>query len=249
MLNENKINRIIRESIDNFLITESIPSKRLARFFSEHGGVERKCSQDGLGDVTDDQIVSLNEFDNWNDAYDYFYKLRRKNPAKLITMYKAKDGTTAVATFDDSVETTVTWGGVRTKKAGDRAWMRDRDPYYKRNDIYYYGGGREVPANDFGLRTNVNYKGALEDLENSKKRHIDYYTPKSPVDNRSKLKKLLGIGKSKFPSKEEIEAGKKKGEDEYNAWRERELQHMKDYLNNHWKWHRRDWMKDKPRQW
>lgn len=253
MVSDRTIRRILRESIDDLLLIESIPSKMLSDYFSQHGGVNRQYSQDGLGDVTDDQIAYMQKYKTRQEATDFLWKIRRdpKYNKYFPTVYTAKDGTSAVVFFDrNKVDTGLNWGGEHFKKLSDRIWRDDHDPNAKnqKNDVYYYGGGNQVPTNDFGLRTNANYKGLLNDLEGAKERFKDYYTPKAPRDDRGKFKRFFGIDKPKKPSKSDIEAGRQKGEDEYNAWRDREHKHMKDYLNKHWRWHRRG-VKDGPRTW
>lgn len=252
MISDSKLNKILREAIDR-LLTESIPSKMLSRYFSEHGGVDGRYPQDGLGDVTDDQIAYVKRYNTRREATDFLWSIRR-NPkySKLFgRVYTANDGTAALVFFDrDKVDTGLNWGGEHFKKSSDRIWRDEHDPNAKnqKNDVYYYGGGDYVPANDFGLRTNKDYKGKLDDVERAAERFEDFYTPKSPRDDRGKFKRFFGIDKPKKPSKPDIEAGRQKGRDEYNAWREREHKHMKDYLNGNWRWHRRG-AKDGPRKW
>lgn len=257
MISDSKLSQIIRESI-NSLLTEAIPSKELSQYFAQHGGVDRRWPQEGLGDAMDDQISYTRPFKNREEAVSFIQGIR-KNPQyfKLFPrIYTANDGTALVTFFDRSkIKTGTNWGGEHFKKSSERIWRDEHDPNAKRqkNDVYYYGGEPHriygnVPANDFGLWTNGDYKHRLNDLEASKERFKDFYTPKKPNDDRGRLKRFFGIGKPKNPTKKEIEAGRQKGEDEYNAWRDREHQHMKDYLNNHWRWHRRG-VKDGPRQW
>lgn len=252
MISNDRLSKILRESIDR-LLTESIPSERLSDFFSQHGGVNRQYPQDGLGDVTDDQIVSMYTYDTIHDAENSAWKMRRNPKYREFfpCVYTANDGTSVVTLFDrNKVKTGHNWGGEHFKKSSDRIWRDDHDTNAKnqKNDVYYYGGGNHVPTNDFGLRTNANYKGLLSDLEGAKGRFRDFHTPKAPRDDRGKFKKFFGIDKPKVPTKADIEAGIQKGDDEYNAWRDREHKHMKDYLNNNWRWHRRS-VKDGPRKW
>lgn len=253
-LSESILKQIIDESVKKVL-NESFKSNTLRGWFKQHGGVNREYSTDGLGDVTDDQIAYTQEYKTWRDAANFAWDARRnpKYQRYFIKPYVANDGTALVAFYDRSkVKTGLNWGGENFKKLSDRKWRDDQDPNAKnpKNDVYYYGGQPHriygnVPANDFGLMTNADYKGRLNDLKNAKQRYIDYYTPEQPTDNRGKLKKFFGIGK---PSKKDVEAGRQKGEEEYNAWRQKELEHMKNYLNNNWRWHRRG-IKDGPRQW
>lgn len=258
MINDKRISQIIQESI-NSLLTEAIPSKELSQYFAQHGGVDRQWQQDGLGDATDDQIAYIRPYNSRKEASNFIWSIR-KDPrySKLFPrIYTANDGTAVIAFFDRSkINTGVNWGGEHFKKTSERIWRDEHDPNAKRqeNDTYYYGGAPRriygnVPANDFGLWTNADYKHRLNDLEAAKERFKDYYTPKTPNDDRSKFKKFFGIGGPKKPTKKEVEAGRQKGEDEYKAWRDREAKHMKDYLNNSpWRWHRRS-VKDGPRQW
>lgn len=252
MVDNNRILRIIKEEVDR-LLTESIPSEMLSKYFSEHGGVDRNYPQDGLGDVTDSQIAYIKRYNTRREATDFLWGIRRDPKYNKLfgRVYTANDGTAALVFFDrDKVDTGLNWGGEHFKKSSDRIWRDDHDTNAKnqKNDVYYYGGGNHVPTNDFGLRTNANYKGLLSDLEGAKGRFRDFYTPKAPRDDRGKFKKFFGIDKPKAPTKADIEAGIQKGDDEYNAWRDREHKHMKDYLNNNWRWHRRS-VKDGPRKW
>lgn len=253
MISNDRLSKILRESIDR-LLTESIPSERLSNFFSQHGGVNRQYPQDGLGDVTDDQIVSMYTYDTIHDAENSAWKMRRNPKYREFfpCVYTANDGTSVVTLFDrNKVKTGHNWGGEHFKKFSDRIWRDDHDPNAKnqKNDVYYYGGGEHVPTNDFGLRTNTNYRGRLEDIENTRERYKDYYTPKAPRDDRGKFEKFFGLNRPKNPTRDEIDAGRQKGEEAFNTLRKNAEKDRKDYLNRHYKWHRRDFTKDKPREW
>ena len=256
-LSEARLKQIINESVEKVL-NESFKSNSLRSWFKQHGGVNKQYSTDGLGDVTDDQIAYTQEYQNWREAYNFVWN-GRKSPNYMryfIKMYVANDGAALVVFYDrNKVETGSNWGGENFKKLSKRKWRDDQDPNAKnqKNDVYYYGGQPHrmygnVPANDFGLWTDANYKGSIEDLKRAKQRYIDYYTPETKPDNRGLFKRLFNIDNPHNPTQKEIEAGRQKGEEEYRKWRENQAKHMKDYLNNNWKWHRRG-IKDGPRQW
>lgn len=220
-LTESDLHKIVSNTV-NKVISEAIPSKMMSDYFSNHGGVDAETwSADGLGDVTDDQIAFMREFNSHREAMDFIYSI--KNDPKFrpyfTKLYKARDGKAIVVFFDrKKVKTGIHWGGESFKKKSDRIWRDDHDinAARQKNDIYYYGGGqRRVPANDFGLYRNGDYKAQLDDINKAREKYME----------------------------------RPNGEEEYNKWRNDSLKDMKRYLNNNWRWYRRDFFNDKPREW
>ena len=180
-------------------ITEAFKSNELRQWFKLHGGVKRlytepeysnlkdkRVFQDGLGDITDDDIVYLEEFNDFNEAMKKRYELIASNPYTRqrsdwdmkahFTIYKANDGTCLLVGIDrQKVEIGTTWGGEKTKKTADRmmrnGWnMKTRsNRYVDDSDTYYYSD----KGNYFGLKTNRNYKGLQSDNERRKEHMSD----------------------------------------------------------------------------
>jgi len=186
-LNEEKLNRIIKENLRK-IISESFKSDSLRSWFKEHGGVmnryegeeydylkDKRVRQDGLGDVSDEDILSVREFDDYNDACNYCWSLNHPKSKygngnlpfdnkALYTVYRAKDGSSVVVGLDkNKVETTTTWGGEMTKKTGDRIWANGWNPktrsnrYVDDSDRYYYSRDGQY----FGLHNNDNFHGKM----------------------------------------------------------------------------------------
>ena len=161
-------------------IDESFKSNELRGWFKLHGGVKKiydeypqmNVPQDGLGDITDNDIMYLEEFGNVKDAENRLWHLNndRDNNGKrsafsnknLYTIYKANDGYCLVVGLDkDRIETGLNWGGEHTKKTSDRIWRDDKDPesyrvgkYVDDKDKYYYGKKGQY----FGVRSNKDFK-------------------------------------------------------------------------------------------
>ena len=180
-------------------ITEAFKSNELRQWFKLHGGVKRlytepeysnlkdkRVFQDGLGDITDDDIVYLEEFNDFNEAMKKRYELIASNPYTRqrsdwdmkahFTIYKANDGTCLLVGIDrQKVEIGTTWGGEKTKKTANRmmrnGWnMKTRsNRYVDDSDTYYYSD----KGNYFGLKTNRNYKGLQSDNERRKEHMSD----------------------------------------------------------------------------
>lgn len=175
-------------------INEAFKSNQLRSWFNEHGGVmnrfdgdwiDNRVRQDGLGDVGDDDIVYMQEFDDFNAAVNKKHELTRPDSYRrrsdidmkaFFVVYRAKDGSCLLVGFDrNKVESGITWGGETTKKTADRkmtnGWnFKNRsDRYADDSDTYYYG----KKGNYFGLHTNQDYKGKMEDNKNIRDRMTD----------------------------------------------------------------------------
>lgn len=179
-------------------MNESIKSSTLKQWFNEHGGVKRlyddekygnlidkRVRQDGLGDVTDGDIIYTEEFGDENDAFEKMWQL--KKPSRrgersdldmraMFTVYKANDGSCLLVGLDrNTVETGPTWGGEMTKKTADRirnnGWnfKTRNNRYVDDSDTYYYGGRGRY----FGLKTNSDYKGKMKDNKRIKSQMSD----------------------------------------------------------------------------
>lgn len=203
-IKESQLQNIIKECIDNVLtesiLNESFKSSRLKDWFKNHGGVmnryegsdydfliDKRVSQDGLADVTDDDILSMEEFNDYNKACEYCWSLNhpksKYNNSRLpfddkvlYTIYRAKDGSSVVVGLDKSrVPTRTTWGGEVTKKTGDRIMSNGwnfktrNNRYYDDKDTYNYHGKSKY----FGVNDNEGYKGKMSDNQNIKSRMSD----------------------------------------------------------------------------
>ena len=170
-------------------INEAFKSNQLRQWLKEHGGVknryndeqysdliDKRVMQDGLGDVSDDMILYTEEFNNYNEALHKKRQLKRSNPytrqrsdwdmKAYFTVYQANDGTYLLVGLDRSkIKTGSTWGGELTKKTADRVmnngwnFKTRSNRYVDDSDTYYYG----KKAQDFGLRSNQDFKGKQSD--------------------------------------------------------------------------------------
>ena len=129
-----------------------------------------------------------------------------------------------------------------TKKTGDRRWAngwnwKDRNNHYMDDsDIYYYGGdkvrGGQNPsvAGYFGINTNYDYKGRIQDLAKQKQSY-----EQQPYNDALWKAKLSKNPKS---ATREVEKNKERlaaqGKQNYQNWREKEAQNMRDYIKRHW---------------
>lgn len=191
---QEKSGKYVQESRTRWL-NESFNSNELRGWFKLHGGVknrydepeynnlkDKRVFQDGLGDVKDEDIVYLEEFPNYNDAY---YKKRSLTKSDSYTrqrsdwdmkahfaIYKANDGSCLLVGLDrNTVPTGITDGGSKvTKKVADRVnsngwnFKTRSNRYVDDSDTYYYG----KKGNYFGLYKNDNYKGLKSDNERIK---------------------------------------------------------------------------------
>ena len=171
-------------------LTEAIKSNELRQWFRMHGGVknvynepeysslvDKRVFQDGLGDVTDEQIVYLQEFNSFNDADDERRRLMKSDyygtrsdwdMKALFVIYSANDGMFLLVGLDrNKTDIGLTWGGERTKKSADRirrnGWSMKTgsNRYVDDSDTYYYSR----KGRDFGIYDNVLYKGKMKDNE------------------------------------------------------------------------------------
>ncbi len=178
------------------IINESFKSNELRGWFKLHGGVKKNYSkegypnmnvrQDALGDITDKDITYLEEFASQDEAYNRMRSLTRSNNGirsqydmrSYFTIYRANDGMCLLVGIDrNNIDTGVTWGGEVSKKGADRYWRDEHSPFpsWKNNrytddsGTYYYSR----KGQDFGLRTNTNFKGKMSDNNNIRNRMSD----------------------------------------------------------------------------
>lgn len=182
-------------------INEAFKSNSLKQWFNKHGGVKNKYDdekysslidkrvmQDGLSDVSDDEIVYTEIFDDYNEALNKKFLLKKSkwNMDKYFTVYQANDGTCILIGLDkNKVKTGHTWGGELTKKTADRimnnGWnFKTRsNRYADDSDTYYYGKN----AGHFGIRRNQDFKGKQSDNKRIKSQMSDAEW-KEYMDNR-----------------------------------------------------------------
>ena len=120
-----------------------------------------------------------------------------------FTIYRANDGMCLLVGIDrNNIETGVTWGGEVSKKGSDRHWRDERNlrhkygtnKYTDDSDTYYYS----QKGNDFGLKTNHQFKGKTKDNANIRNRMSDdewnKYQKDRVNDMDSYLRKYYGKG-------------------------------------------------------
>ena len=189
VLFESIIHSVIREYLN-----EAFKSNRLRNWFKQHGGVKKyhdhyndTVTQDALGDVSDEDILFMKEYDNYIDAIDkkremtkYCNGLRSEWDKKAyFTVYQSRDGYFLLVGLDrNAVPTGTTWGGETSKKLADRKWRDDREPHNKNHyvddrDTYYFSR----KARDFGLYRNRpkygDYEGKMKDNKNIRRKMTD----------------------------------------------------------------------------
>ena len=216
-LTESQLRQYITEEI-KVALRESFNSSKLKDWFNEHGGVmnryegddydflnDKRVRQDGLGDVSDEDILSIKEFDNIQDARSYCWDKnhpmsnygRSRLPfdsKALYTIYKAKDGSCLVVGLDKSrVEIGTTWGGDMTKKTADRVMTNGWNPKTRNNryvddsDTYYYHN----KGKDFGIHTNREFNGKREDNLRKKEYFNDEEWTKYQEMRKERMKEYL----------------------------------------------------------
>ena len=174
-MRKNLFETIIRSVIRSYL-NEAFKSNKLRDWFNMHGGVKKvndysgdRIRQDGLGDVTDQDIVFMEEFDNSVDAVmSAREKINSKRINAYITVYQANDGYALVVGLNrDTIPMGYTWYGERTKKLANRINRNEMSPsrskyYVDDSDKYYYSYlGHSYSDDDLGIRTSDDYKKAL----------------------------------------------------------------------------------------
>ena len=208
-LTEQQLHNIIKETT-NRILTESFKSNTLRRVFRQHGGPKRNYRQFSLGDITDEQIGWLREYDSTNDALKDLHQLKKPSQRGQrshedmkyhFQVYTANDGSAIVVGVDrSSIETGIHWGGEYQKKVADRLWnnawnFKTRDNrYVDDSDTYYY----QSPAQDFGLHTSNDFQARANDNERQLQQ-----TPKEdrPRFNKEKVKRLKDYLRRNYPSK------------------------------------------------
>ena len=98
------------------------------------------------------------------------------------------------------------------------------------SDTYYYGGGKESAPGDFGIHTNADYQHKMQDLAQQKQAY-----EQEPYNTALWKAKLSKNPKS---ATREVEKNKERlaaqGKQNYQNWREKEAQNMRDYIKKHW---------------
>lgn len=178
-------------------ITEAFKSNELRQWFKLHGGVMKTFEKDGypnmnvrqdaLGDVSDEDILYLEEFTSFNDAVnklrqvkksDYHGRRSDYDMKCYFTIYRANDGMCLLVGINrNKIETGSTWGGEVSKKASGRYWRDEHNPQHKYgtnrytddSDTYYYS----QKGRDFGLYTNHLFKGKSNDNKKIRSRMTD----------------------------------------------------------------------------
>lgn len=207
-ITEQELLDAITEQVNKYLIQEAFKSNKLRDFFQQHGGVSNKFRQFSLGDISDEQIGYIQEFDNANDAYNKMTALKKSDPYTrqrsdadmryLFHIFTANDGTSILVGVDrNKIQTGVTWGGEVEKKVADRLWrngwnFKTRDNrYVDDRDTYYY----QSPAKDFGLHKSDDYKNRKQGIKQQKDMM---------------------------------------GKEQHKQWRQDRLKHLRDYLQRYY---------------
>ena len=203
-------------------LNEDFNSNELRNWFKLHGGVMKTFEKDGypnmnvrqdaLSDVNDKDILYLEEFPSYNDAVRKMNKVKKSDSYGrrsdydmkcYFTIYRANDGMCLLVGINrNNIETGVTWGGEVSKKGSDRHWRDERNlrhkygtnKYTDDSDTYYYS----QKGNDFGLKTNHQFKGKAKDNANIRNRMSDdewkKYQKDRVNDMDSYLRKYYGKG-------------------------------------------------------
>lgn len=214
-LTESQFRKLIQESV-NKILTEAFKSNTLRSFFQQHGGVNTNQRQFSLGDISEEQIGYVEEFNSPNEAFKKKQELTKPNHFKgrsdhdmnyLFHIFTANDGTAILVGVDrNTIQTGSHWSGEQEKKVADRLWRngwnnKTRDNrYVDDSDTYYY----QSPAKDFGVYTNNNFQGkmstnkkALEaqpkelqmQFKNDKLKHMRDYLQRNYPQTFNKLNK------------------------------------------------------------
>ena len=193
------LHNIICENINNMLM-EAIPSKKLASIVKMHGGVNRAYDQDGLGEITDDQILSMQEFPNINAAIAARRQYLQPNGShrsdsdmqNFFQIYNLADGTAILVGLDrNKIQTKSTWGGERLATKANRVnaygWNhKNRDTkYLDDSNTYYYG----VKSN-MGNPQSMNSRPAKQVGTNYPNSAAGYFGIKTNHNYTGKLKDL-----------------------------------------------------------
>lgn len=245
-LNESQLRNIVKETLASML-TEAFKSNKLKDFFKQHGGVKReyttgeigdaidkRVTQDGLGDVNDDAIVYFKAYDDVKEAENNAWELNhgKSSMNTHYAVYKANDHTAVVVGLDKSkVEIGHTWGGNMTKKTADRV-MRNgwnfktrSNRYVDDSDTYYTNSSS--PVNDFGYHNSNDYKNKLSDLEKQKELY-----EKEPYEDALWNAKMFNGDKKKVEKNKE--SLYQKGRENYERYRKKEAEDAKEYIKRHY---------------
>lgn len=185
LISGNRLNHIIRESIEKVLLSESFSSSMIRDFFMSHGGVDRGYRNFSAGDIRDDEITYFKEYPSFREARKFVGSVRRPNGFgkrsdmdvnNYFEIFVASDGSALVVGVDrNKVSIGITWGGERIKKVADRlnsnGWnFKTRDNrYVDDSDEYYYGGDvKRSPANDFGLYKSSDFRNKMKGVNDGR---------------------------------------------------------------------------------
>ena len=197
---------------------------------------DKRVRQDGMGDITDEDIVYLQEYDDVNTAINQARNLNRNDGRKVhYTVYKAKNGKGIVVGIDkNKVEIGNTWGGECTKKLADRirnnGWnFKTRSNRYVDDSDTYYTAPLG-PSKDFGYKTNHDYKNMLKYLKDNERRYEEQPYKEAMWDAKFD-KNPKSAAKKVEQNKEKL---LQKGRDNFKDWRKKSLKSARDYVKRHY---------------
>lgn len=247
-LNSKQLHRII-ESTVRTILSESYKSNKIRNFMNQNGGaknrfdqpedpdlLDKRVTQDGMGDITDDDIVYLQEYDDLRMAQNKAWNLNRNDDGNThYTVYKAKNGKAIVVGIDKSkVPMGNTWSGELTKKLADRVWNNGwnfktrSNRYVDDSDTYYTNPS--APSKDFGYRTNHDYKNMLKDLKDNERRYEEQPYKDAmwdaKFDNNPK-----NAAKKVEQNKESL---LQQGRNNFKDWRKKSAESARDYVKRHY---------------
>ena len=118
IINENGVDLLINEGYGREYgnLSEAYKSSKIRNIMNQNGGAknrydqpddpdltDKRVRQDGMGDITDEDIVYLQEYDDVNTAIKQARKLNRNDGRKAhYTVYIAKNGKGIVVGIDKS---------------------------------------------------------------------------------------------------------------------------------------------------
>ena len=251
IINENGVNRLINEGYGREYgnVSEAYKSSKIRNIMNQNGGAknrydqpddpdltDKRVTQDGMGDITDEDIAYLQEYDDVKTAQKQAWNLNRNDRGNIhYTVYKTKNGKGIVVGIDkNKVEIGNTWGGERTKKLADRiqnnGWnFKTRsNRYVDDSDTYYTAPSG--PSKDFGYRTNHDYKNMLKDLKDNERRYEEQPYKDAMWDAK--------FDKNPKSAAKKVERDKEnllqKGRDNFKDWRKKSAESARDYVKRHY---------------
>ena len=170
--------------MDKIVLNESIASSRISNFLRNHGGLSCDSPKDGLGDISDDAIVTCQEVSSAKEAVDIVFRNNRSKD--FYIWYLANDGSAIVVAVDKTkFDTGYIYGWSSSKKYADRYWEKERPDgreTYEYNPFVAYHAGVKNNA-DFQNKKywapilNPDREGAARKLA-SKRAAYDAFTSK-----------------------------------------------------------------------